>query len=295
MTRDGSENKKKLGKVMNRVFEKVNTTLENMVRSQYKGAKWGPTVVLVVALLAVILSVRYIDEVSQFFGKAADDGVDLAMVASKTSVSEGENVYIDIHLTNTSPTIVAAVEMEITYDPSLFSAVSLVNKGLFPTELIPAKLSTPGLASMTLGSDPGNPVVSDGVVATLVLRANASSGTGRVEFGPGTKLSAVGQIDNFVRNMNGVEVSIGVTSSSPSPAASPTPDPEACGTCFKNVCDGVCHKKDAETCPDCFVDGSPDPSPTPEPTSDPACSECFKSVCDGICRPNDGSACPDCL
>ncbi|MFH1566228.1 MAG: S8 family peptidase [bacterium] len=39
---------------------------------------------------------------------------------------------------------------------------------------------------------------------------------------------------------------------SPTPTPEPSPEPNQCSVCFKGVCDGRCHPRDGEGCPDCL-------------------------------------------
>ena len=108
-------------------------------------------------------------------------------------------------------------------------------------------MSTPFVAGIAALVWAENPTLSNQDVRNKIEQtADAVVGTGSYwTWGRVNACNAVGG------NCSGV-VPTPTPTPEPSPEPTPTPEPNQCSVCFKGVCDGRCHPRDGEGCPDCL-------------------------------------------
>ena len=106
-------------------------------------------------------------------------------------------------------------------------------------------MSTPFVAGIAALVWAENPTLSNQDVRNKIEQtADAVVGTGSYwTWGRVNACNAVGG------NCSGV---VPTPTPEPSPEPTPTPEPNQCSVCFKGVCDGRCHPRDGEGCPDCL-------------------------------------------
>ena len=128
---------------------------------------------------------------------------------------------IDVYL-DTKGLNVTAADLKIKYDPNVLEGVSIENRNSLPVTLLAGKVdNTLGVASITLGSNPSNPISGGFVLATLKLKVKNRMTT-TVLVNNSSAVTAVGFDKSVISSFPSISL---VASSSPSPLPIVTPTP----------------------------------------------------------------------
>jgi len=211
----------------------------------------SPIVLLLILLLGIAVGVFLIQFRQELRRRAAATGVDFSLVASKSTVSPGENFSVDIVM-NTNEFTVSATEIHVSFDSKYLQAQSIKESGFLPVVLPPGPQVGSGKASIILGSLPSDPKKGTGTVATINFKAlKESGGKTEIRFASGTQTAAIGNAGDVTRNLTPTKVTVQGAVATPTPTKKPSKTPTPTPT-----------KKPKAT-------PTPIPTPTPLPSPPP--------------------------
>ncbi|RJR15403.1 hypothetical protein C4579_02340 [Candidatus Microgenomates bacterium] len=179
---------------------------------------------IVSALLFTVSAVKQRQDTRQRAAAATS----LTLLASSTNVSVNDEVTINVQM-NTGVNLVTAAEVEISFDTTVFSGIS-IEKGPFADSTLGGDGTiTGGKARIVVSNGTQNPKQGTGTIAILRLRALRAINYSQINFTPKTAVAAVGEDASVLASSGAVGVTVwdGNASPAPSPtiAASPTSAP----------------------------------------------------------------------
>ena len=132
--------------------------------------------------------------------RADFSGSKLTLQPENINVHPGESVSFNI-LVNSPDDKITAVDLQITYDPSIVEVKNFIVGSVMPVVLVPASFNN-GRLTVTLGVEPSNPFTGSGVLGTLMVSVlqNKSS---IISFNSSTIITAVNKNTNTVVSATG--------------------------------------------------------------------------------------------
>lgn len=154
-------------------------------------------IVIALTLLAIPVTVFLVGQQQELRKKAAPAST-LSFSPANKSMKVGETVTLEAML-DTADNQVAAVQVNVVFDPTKLEAVSITNGSFAPSVYTAGKTGS-GTASITVGAaNAAAPLHGQGSVAILKLKAlTATSPTVSVRFGADTFAGALNESTNNV-------------------------------------------------------------------------------------------------
>ncbi len=130
--------------------------------------------------------------------------------------------------------LVTAVELHITFDPTVLSASSVTNGSAFPNVFPafsgqspygPVIDNTNGTITFIVGTQQTQPVTTSSTVATISFLTKSQASISSVSFADTTVASALQEATNVITSR--IPTTVSVVSSTPTPTNTPTPTPTA--------------------------------------------------------------------
>lgn len=117
--------------------------------------------------------------------------VDLSLIPAAVTVSQGQTFLVDVAI-DAKTTQPSAIQLQINYDPATLELDAFQPGLFFTTVLTPASINN-GVATITLGQQPGNLKTGAGSVATLQFKALKTSVSSPVSIdSANTQVAAIG-------------------------------------------------------------------------------------------------------
>lgn len=160
---------------------------------------------LLLALLATFMVVRERQELRK---KAAAATV-LELTPQTSQVAQGDEVSFNVVLKPGTNQVTSA-NITLTYDTAYLEGISFVAGSLFPTVDAPG-IAEGGAANISVSAPVLQPVTSEGVIATLRLKARNPAASTSIAFDAVTNVSAIGESGNAVSSTRASTVTIGRT------------------------------------------------------------------------------------
>lgn len=160
---------------------------------------------LLLALFATFMVVRERQELRK---KAAAATV-LELTPQTAQAAQGDEVSFDVVL---KPGVnqVTAADITLTYDNAYLEGISFAAGSLFPNVDAPG-IAEGGAANIRVSAPTTQPVTSEGVVATLRLKARNPTATTTIAYDAATSVDAIGESGNAVSSTRASTLTINRT------------------------------------------------------------------------------------
>lgn len=235
---------------------------------------WLSLGIMALFLLTLFLTISQIGQRQDIRKKASTAGVRLALIPAQITASANMEYTVVITI-NTGEEMVSAADLQLFFDPTKLEVQSISQGDFLPVVLVQGKVVN-DTASMTLGSQPGEPKKGSGVLASLKIKSLGQT-TG-ITFSNATQVAAIGKTGNVVEQMESTTITVNseiVATPTPTPiatSASPTPTVKltSCISCVAppQGCEYIgskfCGVSAEVTCGKLVC-----PTPTPKPISTP--------------------------
>jgi len=169
----------------------------------------GALIILIVGVAGLVFlsQTRQEDESLARGPKTPVNTVSLSLSSATSKITVGQQMPINITM-NAGTFLVGAATLSINYPPDLFSFVSFNPTPCLPVVLTAASVSA-GVASVTLGSQPGIPTNGTCKVAVLTLQAlSVSKNPATISFNPQTQVAVAGTSTSMASFSNQLRLQI---------------------------------------------------------------------------------------
>ena len=134
----------------------------------------------------------------------------------------GQQFSVDIYL-DTQGLKVSAADLKIKYDPNVIEGVSVESTNFLPVVLIPGKVdNSTGMASITLGANPSDPVSGNAVVAKLKLKPKKKTPT-TISVDNSSAVAAIGSEGNVISQFGSLNLGLPTSAPVTTPTVTATP------------------------------------------------------------------------
>lgn len=200
------------------VISAENYTKKNVFKYSFVNPKiLGLLTVLLLLVGGVGTGVYLTQTPNQTVTQATLSVSDISFKPQEIQAGAGSGFNIDV-FGNANGNKITSVTLAVRYDPAVLTLQSISPKQFLPKVLVAPDL-TPGLASVSLGTDGNSGITGSGVIATLsFLVSNNSSGSTQIEFESGkTVVNTLGNPSNLVGSLKPANITINPALTQPQP------------------------------------------------------------------------------
>ena len=134
----------------------------------------------------------------------------------------GQQFSVDIYV-DTQGLKVSAADLKIKYDPNVMEGVSVESADFLPVVLVPGKVdNSTGMASITLGANPSDPVSGNAVVAKLKLKPKTKTPT-TISVDNSSAVAAIGSEGNVISQFGSLNLGLPTSTPVTTPTVAATP------------------------------------------------------------------------
>lgn len=177
----------------------MKAILENIKKYKYRILSTS-----VFSLIAVVVILYFFSQtLIRHNAKAALDGVDIKLIPADITVKKDGEFSVSVTV-DTKEKIITATELHISYDEKVLQGTS-IKAGTMLSVVLKDGEFRDGDASLIIGCAPTERKKGVGLIATLTFKTLISTNT-RIDFAKNTKIAVLGEANNMVGNMTGVEI-----------------------------------------------------------------------------------------